>query len=383
MSGSRSAEQLPDVPPHERGARRAADEHHAVDLRDVRVAERVRARGARAVDHRLDECLELVAPEPRAEPVPLGQLDLGLDDLLGGERLADPLRRRDRTAQHGGRRLRARRREPLREQPPGDHPIEVVAAEVRVAAGREHLEDAVVEPEDRDVEGAAAEVVHREHALRALVEAVRDRRRGGLVEEPQHVEPRELARVLGRLALRVVEVRRHRDDAAAGRLAERLRGAPLQRAEDLRGDLERRHRPRAVGDHEPDHRAGLVEAVDAAVLRADVARAAAHEPLHGQDGVDRTLGGLPLRGRADLGRARRGVVDRGREERPALLHRQHLGPVPLVHVGDEAVGRAEVDPDRAGHGALSTPERPRRARAPRRPRCCRSTGRGRAGGRCR
>ena len=44
-------------------------------------------------------------------------------------------------------------------QPGHDPVVEVVAAEVGVAGGREHLEDVLADLEDRDVEGAAAEVV--------------------------------------------------------------------------------------------------------------------------------------------------------------------------------------------------------------------------------
>ena len=51
------------------------------------------------------------------------------------------------------------------EQPQHQHAVEVVAAEVRVAVGGQHLEDAVLHAQDRDVEGAAAEVVDRDHAL--------------------------------------------------------------------------------------------------------------------------------------------------------------------------------------------------------------------------
>ncbi len=44
-------------------------------------------------------------------------------------------------------------------QPVDDPLVEVVPAQVRVAVGRLDLEDAVAQLEDRDVEGAAAEVV--------------------------------------------------------------------------------------------------------------------------------------------------------------------------------------------------------------------------------
>ncbi len=50
-----------------------------------------------------------------------------------------------------------------------DHAVvEVVAAEVGVAAGREHLEHVLADLEDRDVEGAAAEVVDRDLLARPL-----------------------------------------------------------------------------------------------------------------------------------------------------------------------------------------------------------------------
>jgi hypothetical protein len=91
--------------------------------------------------------------------------------------------------------------------------VPVVAAEVRVAVGAEHLEDAVADVEDRDVEGAAAEVEDRDLlVLLALVQAVGERGRGRLVDDALDLEARDLAGVLGRLALGVVEVGRHGDD---------------------------------------------------------------------------------------------------------------------------------------------------------------------------
>ena len=56
----------------------------------------------------------------------------------------------------------------LGEERLGDGVVEVVAAERRVAAGGQHLEDALLQAQQRDVEGAAAEVVDRVEALRAL-----------------------------------------------------------------------------------------------------------------------------------------------------------------------------------------------------------------------
>ena len=98
----------------------------------------------------------------------------------------------------------------------GDHPVddrlvEVVAAEVVVAVRRLHLEDAVAELEDRDVERPAAEVEDEDRLVGGLlVEAVRECRGGRLVDDADDVEAGDLAGVLRRLALRVVEVRRER-----------------------------------------------------------------------------------------------------------------------------------------------------------------------------
>src|SRR6266581_3710873 len=92
--------------------------------------------------------------------------------------------------------------------------VEIVAAERGVAVCRHHLEHALRELQDRDVESAAAQIVDGVDALGGIVEPVGDRRRGRFVQEPQHVQAGEPAGVLGGLALRVVEVRRDRDDSA-------------------------------------------------------------------------------------------------------------------------------------------------------------------------
>src|ERR1041384_7539818 len=90
--------------------------------------------------------------------------------------------------------------------------VDVVTAQVRVAVGGDHLDDVVAHLENRDVEGAAAEIVDGDDFVVLLVEAVREGRRGRLVDDALDVQARDLAGVLGGLALSVVEVRGHGDD---------------------------------------------------------------------------------------------------------------------------------------------------------------------------
>src|ERR1043166_1555755 len=97
--------------------------------------------------------------------------------------------------------------------------IEIVAAERGIACGREYLEHAARELENREIERAAAEIVDCEEAFRRVVEPVGDRCRGRFIEEPQHVEPCEPPRILGRLSLGIVEVSWNRDHRAIERSA--------------------------------------------------------------------------------------------------------------------------------------------------------------------
>ena len=144
--------------------------------------------------------------------------------------------------------------------------IDVVAAEVRVAVGRQHLEHAVLDAEDRDVERAAAEIVDGDDAGVPLVEAVGERRRGRLVDDAQHLEAGDPAGVARRRALRVVEVRRHGDDRAIdfgidlALRGEVLLGAALQLAQDERRNLRRREL--ALAEADPDDAAAALAADD-------------------------------------------------------------------------------------------------------------------------
>ena len=129
----------------------------------------------------------------------------------------------------------------LGDQPLDDRLVPVVAAQVVVTRGGLHLEDAVADLQDGDVEGAAAEVEDEDGLVgRLLVEPVGERGRRRLVDDPLDVEAGDLAGVLGRLALVVVEVGRNGDHGRVDGLAELGLGVRLQLLQDHRRDLGRR-----------------------------------------------------------------------------------------------------------------------------------------------
>ncbi len=234
------------------------------------------------------------------------QLDLG---LLG--RFLEPLHRERILADVDAALLLELLREIL-----DDLVVEVLAAEERVAVRREHLELMLAldvrDLDDGDVERAAAEVEHGDLAVAALlVEAVRERGRRGLVDDALDLEAGDLARVLRGLALRVVEVGRHRDDGLGDRLAEIILGRLLHLREHARRDLGRRHLLAVqldpgiavvgLDDLVPDH-------ADVA-LRDLVVELAADEPLDRVQRVGRVRDHLALRRLADEDLAVLGLRD--------------------------------------------------------------------------
>ena len=198
-----------------------------------------------------------------------------------------------------------------------------------VAVGRLHLEDpaactVVAELEHRHVERAAAEVEDEDHLIRALlVEAVGECRRGRLVDDADHVQPGDLAGVLGRLALGVVEVGRDRDHRVGDGLAQIRLGVGLQLLEDHRAQL-RRGVVLAVDLHANV----VVRALDDLVgddlhLLRDLVELAAHEALDREDRVLRVRDLLPACRRADEPLTVPREADHGRGRPPALGIRDH------------------------------------------------------------
>ena len=198
--------------------------------------------------------------------------------------------------------------------------IEVLTAEVRVTRGGLHLEDALLDREERHVERPAAQVEDEDvafgaAALRLLIEAVRDSRGGGLVDDAHAVDAGDDRGILGGLALRVVEVRGHGDDGVLHLLAEvRLRHflhLHQDHGRDLLGGELLLLAVELDGDHGLLRVAGLDLERPVLDVRLDlrVGVLAPDEALRVEHGVDRVHRGLVLRGVADeaLGIGKRDV----------------------------------------------------------------------------
>ena len=236
----------------------------------------------------------------------------------------------------------------LADQPLDDAIVEIVAAEVRVAVGGLHFDDAFAHFEHGDVEGAAAEVVHDDGFVLLLVEAVGERRGGRLVDDAQHVQAGDLAGVLGGLPLRVVEVRGHRDHGVGDLLAEMILGRLLQLLQHHRRDFRRRillaarfdPRVAVVGAHDfVGHARGFGLA---GTTRRHLVELAAHEALDRENRVLRIRDRLTLGHLADEALAVLGDGDnRRRGARAFLIHDD--GRLAAFHNGDHRVGRAQID----------------------------------------
>jgi len=118
--------------------------------------------------------------------------------------------------------------------------VKIFAAEEGVAVGRLDLEHTLLHLQDRHIEGAATQVVHRDDFVFHLFHAVGEGGGRGLVDDSQHVQARDLTGVLGGLALRVVEVGWHSDDGVGDRCAEVALCGFLHLCQHKGADLARR-----------------------------------------------------------------------------------------------------------------------------------------------
>ena len=351
------AEELLDDLLHLRDTRRAADEHHLVDLREVdaRIGERLLGRADRPLQQIVHELLELRARELHLQVLRTRlvggderQVDVGLHH--GGElhlgllcRLFQALQRHPVLAQIDAFALLE-----LRADPVDDALIEVVAAEMRVAVGRLHFEDAFADFENRDIERAAAEVVDGNRLVLLLVEAVRQRRGRRLVDDAHHFEAGDLPGIFRRLPLRVVEIRRDGDDRLAHLFAEVLLRGLLQLLQDHRGDLRRR----ILLAVRRDARIAVARAHDLVRhhlhLFGDFVELAPHEALDREDGVLGVRDRLALGHLADKTLACLREGD-DRRRHPAAFRIGDDDWLTAFHDGDHRVGRAQIDTDDFAH----------------------------------
>ena len=232
----------------------------------------------------------------------------------------------------------------LQRQHASDRLVHVIAAQERVTAGGEDLEEVAADRQQGDVERPAAEVDHGDPLVDFLPQPIGEGRRGRLVEDPQHAKPGELARPSGRFTLSVREVGRDRDHAAGDRRAEEAFGVLAQLDEHEAGDLDHRLRPGA-GDH--DRRtvrplAHLVRKLRQRRLHRGRAERQPDQALDGEDRVARIDDPTEARGGPDDPVARRLERHHRRVEQLALRVGDHRGAAVADH-RDHRVGRSEID----------------------------------------
>ncbi|EAS48812.1 putative glutamate dehydrogenase [Aurantimonas manganoxydans SI85-9A1] len=342
-----------------RHAGHAADQNDLVDVRrgDAGILEGRLARIHRALHEVVHQALELGARQLHGQVLGTrriggderqvdfglrgrGQLDLG---LLGG--LLEALQGELVVLQVDALVLLELRREVIDQT----H-VEVFAAEEGVAIGGLHLEDAVTDLQDRHVEGATAQIVDGDGLAVVLVEAVGQRRRGRLVDDAQDVETGNLAGVLGRLTLGVVEVGRNGDDRLLDLLAEIGLGGFLHLLQDHRRDL--RRRIFLAGRLDPGVAiVGIDDLVgDHALvfLRRRILEGPANQALDRKQRVFGIGDRLALGRLADEALAVVGEGHHGGRGARALGILDHLG-ILAVHDRDAGIGRAKVDSDYLRH----------------------------------
>ena len=356
------AEQLLDDLLHLRHARHAADQHHLADVRGLEagVLQRLNARALGLLDQVVDQALELGARELHGQmqrrlrlrvhrderQVDLGllrggELDLG---LLGG--FLEPLQGELVAPQIDLVLLLE-----LAGQILDQAHVEVLAAEEGVAVGRLHLEHAVADLQNGDVEGATAEVVDGDGlGILLLVEAVGERGRGRLIDDAQHFQAGDLAGVLGGLALGVVEVGGNGDHRFLDGLAELGLGRLLHLLQDEGGDLRRRVLLALRLD--PGIPVGALDDLVGnellVLLHHRVVVAPADQALDGKESIGRIGYPLALGRQADetFPIAGKGYDRGGGIGAFGVLENVGLS---ALHHRDARVGGAEVDPNNFGH----------------------------------
>jgi len=222
---------------------------------------------------------------------------------------------------------------------------------MRVTGGSHHLDDPFADRQDADIERATAKVEDQHRFVLELVHAVRQSCCGGLVDDAEYLQTSYPSRILGRLALRVVEVGGHGDHGLGDPLTEVLACVVDQLAEHLRrnllGGVLLAMDVKPYGAVGPGHD---IEG-DGIELAGYLVVLATHEPLRGVDGALRVQDRLPPRHLPNKPLARLEERDHRRCGPVALGVRDDLGLSAFPRRNDR-VGRTKINAYCRCHGSL-------------------------------
>ncbi|EGP42816.1 putative NAD-specific glutamate dehydrogenase [Achromobacter insuavis AXX-A] len=335
------AEHLADRGAHHRHARGATHHHHAAHVGRLEggVAQRQARAVQRALHQRLRQRLELRAGQRVIDHLAIGQRQRQMGVLRIRQRFAGRAGRHQQATPVGMRQFGGARG---RHHVVDDERIEIIAAQRGIAAGRDHFEHALRQPQNGNIESAATQVIDGVHAFGGVIQAVGDRRGGRLVQQAQHVQAGQARRVAGRLALGVVEIGRDRDDGAHQVVAQHVLGALAQHRQDLRRHF---HRAQVALRGTDAHHAGRIHEFVGRARGPRLFQRTAHETLDRHHRVQRVLGLLRqgFAARRDL--AAREITHRRGQQHVALRIGQDFGNA-AAHRGNQGIGGAQVDPHR-------------------------------------
>src|SRR5210317_796513 len=116
--------------------------------------------------------------------------------------------------------------------------VKVLSSQVGVSGGGLDLKDALLNSQERHIEGSTTKVENQHILLLSLlIKTVGNGSSGGLIDNTQDVETRDGSRVLGGLTLRIVEVGGNSHDSVLHLLAQICLGNLTHLGEDHGADL--------------------------------------------------------------------------------------------------------------------------------------------------
>ena len=340
-------------------ARAATHHHHPVKRGVAGVGQSGAELGQRALDQRRGHGFQCGARECASKRAAAAQVDLDGRGVAIAQRDLGALGEGSQRLQHAGRGCEwAEGGRGLRQQPLHHHAVDVVTAQARVAVGGQHLKQVAggvhlvgLDAQDRDIEGAAAEVVNGNgFGLARAVQAIGQRRGRGLVHDALGQQARQARGVARGLTLRVVKVGGHGDHRAAHGVAKGGFGGRFQLRQHQRGHFLRRDG--AARSQEGGDAARALHQLATKALGNGKAFgvAAPHEALAAGDGFKRKLDRVVARGVAHHGRGAGHHAHHAWQQGAALRIGQHARPG-LGADGHQRVGGAKIDAhDGVGHG---------------------------------